>query len=161
MPDTWKHFAEQHPDRIISDSGVSDSVPGTESDSAPRASPERDMQQALIDLCAAREAEYPALEWIYATPNGQYRPGQRMEPGLKSGVPDVFLPAPAGGYHGLYLELKSATGRVRDAQRRWIDGLRYVKRKPGRTRMCLEDFAQGIELDIPTQPTADEDAVAA
>jgi len=27
--------------------------------------------------------------------------------------------------------------------------------------MCLEDFAQGIELDIPTQPTADEDALAA
>jgi hypothetical protein len=124
MPDTWKHFAEQHPDRIISDSGAPDSVPGTESDSAPRASPERDMQQALIDLCAAREAEYPCLEWIYATPNGQYRPGQRMEPGLKSGVPDVFLPAPAGGYHGLYLELKSATGRVRNAQRRWLRGLR-------------------------------------
>jgi len=27
--------------------------------------------------------------------------------------------------------------------------------------MCLEDFAQGIELDIPTQPAASEDAVAA
>ena len=42
-----------------------------------------------------------------------------------------------------------------------IERQRYVKRKPGRTRMCLEDFAQGIELDIPTQPAADEDAVAA
>ena len=48
-----------------------------------------------------------------------------------------------------------------DMADRLIDRQRYVKRKPGRTRMCLEDFARGIELDIPTQPAADEDAVAA
>jgi ParB/RepB/Spo0J family partition protein len=48
-----------------------------------------------------------------------------------------------------------------DMADRLIERQRYVKRKPGRTRMCLEDFAQGIELDIPTQPAASEDAVAA
>ena len=114
--------------RVASDSGPP-SVPG-ESGMAKKpvrrkkASPERDMQEALFQLCAWHEGEYPVLEGIYANVNGQYRPGQRPEPGLKAGVPDVTLPAAYGGYHGLYLELKAPGKHPRPSQREWIERLR-------------------------------------
>ncbi len=45
-------------------------------------------------------------------------------PGVRPGVPDVVLPAPYRGFGALYLELKSATGRVTDTQVWWIRRLR-------------------------------------
>lgn len=85
---------------------------------------EHQMQEALVELCGYKEAEYPELHMLYANVNGQYRRGQRPEPGMKAGIPDLFLAAPAGRsgaersesssidgvYHGLYLELKAPGG---------------------------------------------------
>ena len=90
----------------------------------PRRNREHEMQQAFVDLCAYKEAEYPELIPLYANANGQYRPGQRMEAGLKSGVPDLFLACASSGYHGLYLELKAPGGRLSKNQERWIKILR-------------------------------------
>jgi len=59
----------------------------------------------------------PMLEWLHAIPNGGARGdnpksrairGNRLKAeGVKNGVYDLFLPFSAGGYHGLYLELKT------------------------------------------------------
>ena len=89
-----------------------------------RATPERDMQAALFEMAAYKEAERPELECLYANVNGQYRPGLRPEPGMRAGVPDVSLMVARSGHHGLFLELKSKSGRVRDSQRAWISRLR-------------------------------------
>jgi hypothetical protein len=43
--------------------------------------------------------------------------------GLRAGIPDLCLPVPRGQYHGLYLELKSADGRLQKNQRMWLDEL--------------------------------------
>ena len=64
---------------------------------------------------------------MHAIPNG----GQRnivvatklKAEGVKSGVPDVCLPLPRGGYHGLYLELKVGRNKATDNQAWWIDQL--------------------------------------
>ena len=32
--------------------------------------------------------------------------------GVKSGVPDLMLPIPKGGYHGLFIELKKEVGGI-------------------------------------------------
>ena len=43
--------------------------------------------------------------------------------GVRSGVPDLCLPIPASGYHGLYIELKTVHGKPTDQQQRWISAL--------------------------------------
>lgn len=75
-----------------------------------RQHPEDNMQIALFTWAALEEMRYPDLHWMYHCPNG----GNRSEKeaarlkaaGVKAGVSDVCLPAPRGGYHGLYIELK-------------------------------------------------------
>jgi len=44
--------------------------------------------------------------------------------GVKRGVPDVFLPVAAGGWHGLWVELKAGKNTTSDAQDEWLGALR-------------------------------------
>ena len=82
---------------------------------------EREEQSAVI----AWADSHPVAHVLYANVNGQYRQGQRPEPGLRPGIPDLFLPIARGGYHGLYIELKRTVAwKVDDDQRLWIDKLR-------------------------------------
>ena len=43
--------------------------------------------------------------------------------GVKRGVPDLCLPVPSGRYHGLFLELKTSTGRATSEQKWWVERL--------------------------------------
>lgn len=43
--------------------------------------------------------------------------------GVKKGVPDLCLPVARGGYHGLYIELKTEKGRTTPEQEWWIEHL--------------------------------------
>jgi len=47
--------------------------------------------------------------------------GRKM--GVKKGVPDLCLPVPRGQYHGLYLEMKTETGRASIEQKWWGEQL--------------------------------------
>jgi hypothetical protein len=89
-------------------------------------------QMALFQWFALNRVTYPLSRWLYAIPNGGYRPivtAMRMKAtGAKKGVPDTCLPVPIGGYAGLYVELKpSATkGRTSDQQDEWAAFLASV-----------------------------------
>ena len=66
----------------------------------------------------------PKARAMFAIPNGGWRGmalGARLKAeGVKAGVPDLFLPVPAGGFHGLFLEMKNGTsGRISDDQAEW------------------------------------------
>lgn len=68
-------------------------------------------QQAAFFCWCAKNAKicYP-LNFIHAIPNGGLRDkvqaSKLRAEGVKAGVPDVFLPFPAKGKHGLYIEFK-------------------------------------------------------
>lgn len=84
-------------------------------------------QVVVIQWAALLEGQYPALRWLHSTQNGLYtalsQAKRAKAAGLKRGVPDLCLPVAAGGYHGLWIELKTATGKVSPEQREWLAGL--------------------------------------
>ncbi len=86
---------------------------------APKLS-ERDLQAAVIAECDRRAATIAEYGLIFAIPNGQYRQGQRVEPGLRAGVPDLMLPVPSGQFHGLWIELKCGRNKPTRPQLEWI-----------------------------------------
>jgi hypothetical protein len=44
--------------------------------------------------------------------------------GVNPGIPDLCLPVPREPYHGLYIELKTSTGKVSSEQERKIELLK-------------------------------------
>ena len=78
-----------------------------------------------IRSLALNEPRYVvAADRTYAIPNGGGRSkreaGRLKAEGVRSGVSDVFLSLPAGGAHGLYIEMKSLTGYASREQKDWI-----------------------------------------
>ena len=90
---------------------------------------EDEEQIALMRWAALATPVHPELRLLFHIPNGGSRhkaeAGRFRAMGVKPGVPDLFLPVPAGGYHGLFVELKRTKGgRVSPEQREWMDALR-------------------------------------
>ena len=94
--------------------------------------PTEDQEQiALVNWARMQEKRYPELRLLFHIPNGGSRgkaeAGRFRAMGVRPGVPDLCLPVPVGGYHGLYIELKRAKGgRVSAEQREWMDALREL-----------------------------------
>lgn len=72
-------------------------------------------------------SQWPELALLFHIPNGGTRDaveGKHLkQQGVKPGVPDLCLPVPSGRYHGLFLEMKTDTGRASEAQKWWIEHL--------------------------------------
>lgn len=72
-------------------------------------------------------AKWPELALLYHIPNERYctpiQGKQLKRAGVRSGVPDLCLPVPSGRYHGLFIEMKTDTGRASPAQKWWIERL--------------------------------------
>lgn len=68
-------------------------------------------------------SKYPELKLLYHIPNERKcsaQEGARLKRmGVKSGVPDLCLPVAKGKHHGLYIELKTKTGKLSDNQKWW------------------------------------------
>ena len=107
------------------------------------------------DLFTSR---YPELRWLYAIPNaGGFSGGfkanmlrvKRLKAsGVKSGVPDLCLPVPRGGYYGLYIEMKServqkASQKPKPEQMEWLAGLTGLGY---RTACCVGPEAAKAEI---------------
>lgn len=83
-------------------------------------------QERLFQWAALAAGKYPELRMMHACPNGGSRhpieAANLKRQGVKAGVPDVFLPVPRGGYHGLFIEMKRKKGgRLSPEQRVWLD----------------------------------------
>lgn len=93
---------------------------------------ENSIQAAFFKWLAVHEKRFPELALFYAIPNGANKSvASRMKfqrEGLKSGVPDCHLPLQGRwqgiNWSGLWIEFKSAKGRVTTEQKAWITNLR-------------------------------------
>ena len=85
-------------------------------------------QKAIFQWVEYARGNHPDLCMLFAIPNGGSRhPAEARNlklTGVRSGVPDMFLPVARGGYHGLFIELKRVKGStVEPMQKVWIDAL--------------------------------------
>ena len=88
------------------------------------AQPEAIEQAKVIAWARANENNYPYLWLLHSSLNGvklsKAQAGKALKQGMKKGVPDLFLPVKQGGFSGLYIEMKSAKGRVSVEQSRYL-----------------------------------------
>lgn len=84
---------------------------------------EDDEQRQLIQWCRTD----PRLQFLFHIPNentaGIKWGIRNRQLGVKSGVPDLFLPIPAGRYHGLFIEMKTKIGETSPNQDKWLSAL--------------------------------------
>lgn len=83
-------------------------------------------QQALFRWWDLYRLHFPGV-LMFAVPNGGARSaitGARLKAeGVLPGVPDVFLAYPAGGLHGLFIEMKRAGGGRTSAAQKIVGAL--------------------------------------
>jgi len=88
---------------------------------------EAEIQKNLFEWAYISAGKYPELKLMFHIPNGGRRDiveaYHLKQQGTKSGVPDICLPVPRSGYHGLYIELKAESGKLRDIQKTWLNEL--------------------------------------
>ena len=111
-------------ERILRRPGYSTDQPVTRSCAHPSGVPaptiwpsEHAFQSAVIAEAQRRATLQPEYSLLVAIPNGQYRKGQRPEPGLCAGMPDLMLCVQSGGHGALFLELKIRDGKLSKIQR--------------------------------------------
>lgn len=94
-----------------------------------RWTPTEDQEQiAVFRWAAYNRGRFPQLDNLFHVPNGGMRTkaeaGIFKQMGVRPGVPDIYLDWPAGGFHGLRIELKRTSGgRLSPAQAEWRDRL--------------------------------------
>ena len=80
-------------------------------------------QTALFCWAALPETQslYPELKFMFHIPNGGSRDkreaGRFKAQGVKPGVPDIFLPVPRNGWHGLWIEMKVGNNKESQQQK--------------------------------------------
>lgn len=105
--------------------------------------PSEHMEQATLVAWFDR-AYKPLAGRLFAIPNGAHLAGgikQRSQQanklkaeGLQPGVPDLFLPVPAGGCHGLFIEMKRTKGSSTSVEQK--DWVRFLTEQGYRAVIC-------------------------
>lgn len=77
---------------------------------------EHQEQCRVFEWARSNSTKHPELALLHASLNGvKLSPGsakKAKDAGMLSGIPDIFLPIPKNGKHGLFIELKRKNGGV-------------------------------------------------
>lgn len=95
-------------------------------------------QQSLFHWAALYDAHYPQLRNMFAIPNGGKRnpreAARLKREGVRAGVPDIFLAYPGNWGNrngdcdnGLFIEMKTAAGKISKFQEEWFYKLQFAK----------------------------------
>jgi hypothetical protein len=95
-------------------------------------------QIAVMKWAELQSNKYPELKLLFHIPNGS-KLFKAM--GLKSGVPDLFLPVARQCYHGLFIEMKTSKGVLSKNQEWWL----FELQKQGYRVDIARSFEEAIE----------------
>ena len=102
-------------------------------------------QRKVFEWARLYESRYPELAIMFAVPNGGDRhpavAAKLKAEGVRPGVPDIVLPVPRGGFHGLFIEMKSDKGRASHDQLKYISTLN----RNGYYAMVCRGFDEAVE----------------
>jgi hypothetical protein len=88
-------------------------------------------QTALMCWASLNTHKFPELEYLFHIPNGGTRnaveAGFLKASGVRRGVPDLMLPVPRWGKHGLWIEMKVGTNELSEHQQKWIQVLKAME----------------------------------
>lgn len=114
---------------------------------------EHEHQVCVAAWAALSSKQRPELDYLVAIPNGGARhkavAGKLKAEGVRPGYPDLALNVARGGFHGLFIELKSLTGRASPQQNEWLARLNaagnYAVVCKGwlSAKECLENYLDG------------------
>src|SRR6266404_8567395 len=99
-------------------------------------------QAALFCWAADNVGAYPQLKWLFAIPNGGSRhiaeATKMVAGGVRSGVPDIFLPVPFismvnRNYFGCFIEMKVGKNVQSKDQEEWFE---YLTKAGYYCRVC-------------------------
>lgn len=87
-------------------------------------------QEAVMRWAKMMEGKVPVLRLLHHCPNGGSRnkaeAARLKRQGVRSGVPDLELTVPRGGYGGLFIEMKHGSNKLTGKQKQWIAALQRV-----------------------------------
>ena len=107
---------------------------------------EAQAQATIFEWASLMERSMPELALLFHIPNGGKRDARTAailkRSGVKKGVPDLCLPVPKNGYHGLWIELKVGQNQPTFDQKRWLNAL---NRQGYLAKVCV-GYSEAIQL---------------
>jgi hypothetical protein len=85
--------------------------------------PSEHLEQSRF-FAVLRRLKQPWAKYAFAIPNGfldsKSKRIRAWREGMLSGTPDVFVPLPSKGFHGLFIEFKAQGGTLSMAQKEFL-----------------------------------------